>query len=347
MASAAAGRLAPPASVHVSAGLLRDGATVIRRGRGVIVKNDRDRESIEAAVGLWCVNVGHGCREIVHAAAKQMNELAFFHIFNDVTNEPIAKLSALGVFFGNSGSDANYTAIKQVALYNDVRGRKEKRKIIARWRGYHGVTVASGSLAGLPGMRRFFDLPLPTVGHVDWPDRYHVPERSAADYARDLEKAILADGPETVAAFIAEPVKGTGGVLIPPDRYFRTVREVLDRYDVLLILDEVICGFAVGTWFGSDRFGITPDMMTTAKGLTSGYLPTTAVLIADRFWSVIEESSDVLDILGHGFTTSGRRASSAFANLDIIERENLVARTGALSAQPLDRVSDQLRKEAA
>ena len=136
-------------------------------------------------------------------------------------------------------------------------------------------------------------------------------------------------------------------MLIPPDRYFRTVREVLDRYDVLLILDDVICGFAVGTWFGSDRFGITPDMMTTAKGLTGGYLPMTAVLIADRFWSVIEESSDVLDILGHGFTTSGHRASSAFANLDIIERENLVARTGALSAQPLDRVSDQLRKEAA
>ena len=148
MASAAAGRLAPPASVHVSAGLLRDGATVIRRGRGVIVKNDRDRESIEAAVGLWCVNVGHGCREIVHAAAKQMNELAFFHTFNDVTNEPIAKLSARvldcappamrGVFFGNSGSDANYTAIKQVALYNDVRGKKEKRKIIARWRARDG-----------------------------------------------------------------------------------------------------------------------------------------------------------------------------------------------------------------
>jgi L-2,4-diaminobutyrate transaminase len=333
-------------------GMLRDGPTVIRRGHGVIVEDDRGRELIDAAAGLWCVNVGHGRREIIDAVAKQMSELAFFHTFNGMTNEPVAKLSAriLGhapaamrrVFFGNSGSDANDTAIKLMTLYNNLRGKKEKKKIIARWRGYHGVTVASGSLTGLPGVHRFFDLPLPTVRHVDGPDRYHVPERSAADYARDLEKAILADGPETVAAFIAEPVMGTGGVLIPPEQYFRAVREVLDRYDVLLILDEVICGFGrLGTWFGADRFGVTPDLMTTAKGLTSGYLPMSAVLIGDRVWSVIEESSGVLDVLGHGFTTSGHPASAAaaLANLDIIEREDLVARAEALGAQLLSRLT--------
>jgi L-2,4-diaminobutyrate transaminase len=336
-------------------GLLRDGATVIRRGHGVIIEDDRGRELIDAAAGLWCVNVGHGRREIVDAVAKQMNELAFFHTFNGMTNEPIAKLSArvLGyapsamrrVFFGNSGSDANDTAIKLVTLYNNLRRKEQKKKIIARWRGYHGVTVAAGSLTGLPGVHRLFDLPLAMVRHVDGPDRYHAPERTAADYARDLEKTILVEGPETVAAFIAEPVMGTGGVLVPPEHYFRAIREVLDRYDVLLILDEVICGFGrLGTWFGADRFGVIPDLMTTAKGLTSGYLPMSAVLIGETIWSAIENSSNLIDVFGHGFTTSGHpaAAAAALANLDIIESEGLVARAGALGEQLLARLTEAL-----
>jgi L-2,4-diaminobutyrate transaminase len=330
-------------------GLLRDGATVIQRGQGVIVQDDRGRELIDAAAGLWCVNVGHGRREIVDAVAKQMKELAFFHTFNGMTNEPIAKLSARvldcapsgmrRIFFGNSGSDANDTAIKLVTLYNNLRRKEQKKKIIARWRGYHGVTVAAGSLTGLPGVHRFFDLPLAMVRHVDGPDRYHAP-------AHDLEKTILLEGPETVAAFIAEPVMGTGGVLVPPEHYFRAMRQVLDRYDVLLILDEVICGFGrLGTWFGADRFGVTPDLMTTAKGLTSGYLPMSAVLIGETVWSAIENSSNLIDVFGHGFTTSGHpaAAAAALANLDIIESEGLVVRAGALGEQLLTRLTEALR----
>jgi L-2,4-diaminobutyrate transaminase len=327
-------------------GLLREGATVITRGHGVVIEDDRGRELIDAAAGLWCVNVGHGRSEIVDAVAEQMSQLAFFHTFNGMTNEPVAKLSARvlkrapgtmrRVFFGNSGSDANDTAVKLVTLYNNIRGKHEKKKVIARWRGYHGVTVASGSLTGLPGVHRFFDLPLQMVRHVEAPDQYRAPHRTGADYARELERTIIIEGPETVAAFIAEPVMGTGGVLIPPEDYFSAIREVLDRYDILLILDEVICGFGrLGTWFGADRFGVTPDLMTTAKGLTSGYLPMSATLIGDRVWSVIEDSSSMIDVFSHGFTTSGHpaAAAAALANLDIIEREDLVANSGALGTQ--------------
>ncbi len=332
-------------------GLLREGATVISRGHGVIIEDNRGRELIDAAAGLWCVNVGHGRREIVDAVAKQMSELAFFHTFNGMTNEPVAKLAARvlnrapatmrRVFFGNSGSDANDTAVKLVTLYNNIRGKREKKKVIARWRGYHGVTVAAGSLTGLPGVHRFFDLPLQMVRHVEAPDQYRVPHLTAADYARELERTIIAEGPETVAAFIAEPVMGTGGVLVPPDGYFTAIREILDRYDVLLILDEVICGFGrLGTWFGADRFGVTPDLMTTAKGLTSGYLPMSAILIGNRIWSEIEDS--VIDVFGHGFTTSGHpaAAAAALANLDIIEREELVARAGTMGTQLLNRLTE-------
>jgi L-2,4-diaminobutyrate transaminase len=332
-------------------GLLRDGPTVISRGRGVVVEDDRGRELIDAAAGLWCVNVGHGRRGIVDAVAKQMNELACFHTFNGVTNEPVAKLSARilarapnalrRVFFENSGSDADDTAVKLVTLYNNLRKKEQEQKIIAQWRGCHGVTVA-----GLPGVHQFFDLPLAMVRHIDGPDRFHAPQRTAADYARDLETTILLEGPETVAAFIAEPVMGTGGVLVPPEDYFHAIREVLDRYDVLLILDEVICGFGrLGTWFGADRFGVTPDLMTTAKGLTSGYLPMSAVLIGEMVWSVIENSSNLIDVFGHGFTTSGHpaAAAAALANLDIIENEGLVTCAGALGGQLLARLTKALR----
>jgi L-2,4-diaminobutyrate transaminase len=334
-------------------GLLRDGATVIRRGHGVIVEDDRGRELIDAAAGLWCVNVGHGRREIVNAVVEQMNALAFFHTFNGMTNEPVAKLSARvldhapsnmrRVFFGNSGSDANDTAIKLVTLFNNLRGKAEKKKIIARWRGYHGVTVAAGSLTGLPGVHRLFDLPLPMVRHVDGPDQYHSPERTAADYAQNLENVILAEGPQTVAAFIAEPVMGTGGVLVPPDDYFKAIREVLDRYDVLLILDEIICGFGrLGAWFGADRFRVIPDLITCAKGLTSSYLPMSAVMIGERVWSEIENSNGVVDVFSHGFTTSGHpaAAAAALANLDILEREYLVERAGALGLRLVARLRE-------
>jgi L-2,4-diaminobutyrate transaminase len=336
-------------------GLLHDGPLVIRRGKGVIVEDERGRELIDAAAGLWCVNVGYGRDEIVSAVAEQMNRLAFSHTFNGMTHEPVAKLSAhiltrapsgmRRVFFGNSGSDANDTAIKLVVLYNNLRGKRQKKKIVARWRGYHGVTVAAGSLTGLAGVHRLFDLPLSTVRHIDPPDQYREPERTAVDYARQLEETITSEGPDTVAAFIAEPVMGTGGVLVPPEDYFGAIREVLDRHDVLLILDEVICGFGrLGTWFGADRFNVVPDLMTTAKGLTSGYLPMSAVIIGEHVWSVIEASRNIVGVFGHGFTTSGHpaAAAAALANLDIIERENLVQRTRQLGPRLLSRLADTL-----
>jgi L-2,4-diaminobutyrate transaminase len=335
--------------------LLRDGPLVIRRGHGVIIEDESGREMIDAAAGLWCVNVGYGRREIVDAVHQQMSDLPFFHSFGGMTHEPIARLAERLIrlapagmrraFFGNSGSDANDTAMKLVALYNNLRGKPDKKKIISRLRGYHGVTVGAGSLTGLANVHRLFDLPLPNVVHVAPPDTYREPGLTGRDYAERLDTAILAAGPETIAAFIAEPVMGTGGVLVPPDDYFIEIRKVLDRHDVLLILDEVICGFGrLGTWFGANRFDVVPDIMTVAKGLTSSYLPMSAVIVGDRVWSVMEARKDTLDVFGHGFTTTGHpaAAAAAYANLDVIERENLVARAGELGRRLITRLRAQI-----
>jgi L-2,4-diaminobutyrate transaminase len=344
--------LHPFASV---AALQREDPLVIRRAHGVIIEDESGREMIDAAAGLWCVNVGYGRREIIDAVYRQMGELAFFHSFGGMTHAPVARLAerVIGLapagmrraFFGNSGSDANDTAMKLVALYNNLRGKPDKKKIISRLRGYHGVTIGAGSLTGLASVHRLFDLPLSNVVHVEPPDTYREPGLTGRDYAERLDAAIEAAGPETVAAFIAEPVIGTGGVLVPPDDYFIEVREVLDRHDVLLILDEVICGFGrLGTWFGANRFGVSPDIMTVAKGLTSSYLPMSAVIVGDRVWSVMDARKDSLGVFGHGFTTTGHpaAAAAAYANLDIIERENLVARAGELGRHLITRLRAQI-----
>jgi L-2,4-diaminobutyrate transaminase len=245
------------------------------------------------------------------------------------------------VFFGNSGSDANDSAVKIVWLFNNLLKRPRKKKIISRLGGYHGVTVMAGSLTGLPNVHQLFDLPLAMVRHVSAPDVYRNPERDAASYAGELDQLIAAEGPDTVAAFIAEPVMGTGGVLAPPDGYFQAIQEVLRRRDVLLILDEVICGFGrLGAWFGADHFGVVPDLITTAKGLTSSYLPMSAVILGEKVWSVIDEPSTAIGVFNHGFTTSSHPlcAAAALANLDIIERENLVDRASRLGATLLGAV---------
>ena len=245
--------------------------------------------------------MGYGREEIVSAVAEQMNRLAFSHTFNGMTHEPVAKLSARiltrapsgmrRVFFGNSGSDANDTAIKLVVLYNNLHGKRQKKKIVARWRGYHGVTVAAGSLTGLPASIGCSTCRCRRYGISTRPTNIANPSAQRSTMHGELEETHTSEGPDTVAAFIAEPVMGTGGVLVPPEDYFGAIREVLDRHDVLLILDEVICGFGrLGTWFGADRFNVVPDLMTTAKGLTSGYLPMSAVIIGEHVWSVIEAS---------------------------------------------------------
>ena len=316
---------------------------VIHSAEGITVMDARGRQLIDGSAGLWCVNVGYGRSEIVDAVATQMNRLPFFHSFNGVANEPAAQLAARivqrapkgieRVFFGNSGSDANDTAVKMIWLYNNLRRKPNKKKIVARSRAYHGVTVAAGSLTGLPSVHKSFDLPLPMVRHVSAPDSYRHPERDAAFYAQELDELVFNEGADTIAAFFAEPVMGTGGVMLPPEGYFQAIREVCDRHDILLVLDEVISGFGrLGSWFGADHFNVRPDLMTSAKGLTSSYLPMSAVMVGEKVWSTLENSLGENNAFAHGFTTSAHPvcAAAGLANLKIIEKENLVDRAGEM-----------------
>lgn len=317
---------------------------------GCWITDDTGKRHLDGMAGLWCVNVGYGRERIADALADQARKLSYFHGFSSMATEPAALLAERviskapdgfsKVFFGASGSDANDTQAKIVWYYNNARGLPEKKKIIGRDRGYHGVTVLSGGLTGLPGLHAGFDLPLPMIRHVSAP--HNIWTRNAdeddaafsARLAKELEDLILAEGPDTVAAFIAEPVMGAGGVIVPPEGYFAAMQEVLDRYDVLLIADEVICGFGrLGTWFGSERMGMKPDLMSVAKGITSGYAPLSGVLVGDKVWQVISgEGSAKYGAFGHGYTYTAHpvMAAAALANLDIVEEENLVERAGQM-----------------
>jgi L-2,4-diaminobutyrate transaminase len=324
---------------------------VIVEGSGARVTDIHGRSYIDGMAGLWCVNVGYGRPELAETLKVHAERLGYYHAFSSMgTDSPalladrLVDLAPDGiskVFYGCTGSDANDTQVKLVWFYNNVLGRPEKKKIIARERGYHGVTVASASLTGLPGLHARFDLPLPMVRHTTAPHRLWEAEPGESDeafaqrLADDLESLILAEGPETVAAFIAEPVQGAGGVLVPPATYFDRIQEVLRRYDVLLIADEVITGFGrLGQWFGSDVFGLQPDLMTVAKGLTSGYVPLSACLVSERVWRVLVEGSAESGPFGHGYTYSAHPLAAAVAmtNLDLIEDEGLVAQAGARGA---------------
>ncbi|MCP4006222.1 MAG: aminotransferase class III-fold pyridoxal phosphate-dependent enzyme [bacterium] len=331
-------------------GHLERGGTLIVEGDGVRVRDSQGRSYLDAMAGLWCVNVGYGRDEIAEAIAEQVRRLPFFHSFASMGNEPSVRLAAkllelspvpmARAFFGLSGSDANDSQIKLVWRYNNLRGQPDKKKIVSRHGGYHGVTLGAGSLTGLPAIHRAFDLPLPGFLHVSTPHfRAGEAELSESDYvdqlANELDERIRAEGPESVAAFIAEPVMGAGGVIVPPTGYFERIQEVLREHDVLMIADEVICGFGrLGHWFGSEAFGIRPDLMTLAKGLTSGYLPMSACLISEPIWQVLRDAPADMGPFTHGFTYSGHPASAAaaLANLNILEREGLVAaaaKTGA------------------
>jgi L-2,4-diaminobutyrate transaminase len=319
-------------------------ARIIASAEGVYVTDSKGRRCLDGAAGLWCVNIGYGRNEVVEAMARQASLLPFVHSFTGVANEPAILLAErilrwappgmAKVFFGNSGSDANDTNIKLVWYYNNLRGLPAKKKIISRERAYHGVTIGAGSLTGLGYCHAGFDLPLPQIRHTLSVDQYRgrpegMSESEFATYLADrLEALILAEGPETVAAFIAEPLMGTGGVLPPPEGYFPKIQAVLDRYDVLMIADEVICGFGrLGEDFGSTRYGIRPDIMTLAKGLSSGYQPISASVVGERIWRVLNDNADKFATFAHGFTYSAHpvAAAAALANLDILERENLVA----------------------
>lgn len=317
--------------------------SLIVAGSGARVRDIHGRSYIDGMAGLWCVNVGYGRVELAEAMRAGAERLGYYHAFSSMgTDTPgllaerLIELAPPGmskVFFGCTGSDANDTQVKLVWFYNNVLGRPKKKKIIARSRGYHGVSVMSAGLTGLPGLHANFDLPLPMIRHTTAPHRLWeaapgmTDEEFAQKLADDLEALILAEGPETVAAFIAEPVMGAGGVLVPPATYFERIQAVLRCYDVLMIADEVITAFGrLGSWFGSDRFGIEPDLITVAKGLTSGYFPLSGCIVSDRVWRVLVDGS-ASGPFGHGYTYSAHPlgAAVAMANLDVIENEGLVA----------------------
>jgi 4-aminobutyrate--pyruvate transaminase len=302
--------------------------------------------------GLWSVAVGFGEPRLVDAATRQMQKLPYYHTFTHKSHTPSIELAEKlvnytegrmsRVFFTNSGSEANDTVVKMVWYYNNALGRTEKKKIISRKRGYHGVTVAAASMTGLVGNHRDFDLPLPQMKHTSCPHFYREgrPGESEVDFATrmasELEALIIEEGPETVAAFIGEPVMGAGGVIVPPDTYWEKIQAVCRKYDLLIIADEVITGFGrLGKRFGSEVFGIEPDIMVLSKQITSSYQPLAAVLLNDTVASVISDHSGKLGSFGHGYTASGHPVATAVGieNLNIIEERKLVenaASTGAV-----------------
>jgi len=296
------------------------GARVITRANGVMLTDSDGNDILDAMAGLWCVNIGYGRDELAEVAARQMRELPYYNTFFNTTHVPaialsqkLAELSPDGfnhVFFAGSGSEANDTNIRLVRHYWAAKGQPERKVIISRKNGYHGSSVGSASLGGMTYMHEQGDLPIPKFG---------------LERARQLETAILRHGPEKVAAFIGEPVQGAGGVIVPPDSYWPEIQRICDQYGILLIADEVICGFGrTGEWFGSTSYNIKPHIMTIAKGLSSGYAPIGGSLICDEVAHVVNHAGD----FNHGYTYSGHPVAAAVAleNLRILQEEGIVDR---------------------
>ncbi len=318
------------------------GPLVLARGKGIRVWDNHGNEYIEGMAGLWCTTLGYGDEELADAAAEQIRTLSFTHLFAGKSHEPAIRLAdklagmapfaASRVFFGNSGSDANDTQVKLVWYYNNATGKPKKKKIIARQKAYHGVTVASAGLTGLPSYHKNFDVPLPFVLHTDTPYYYRGAEAGESEQAyatrlaNNLEQLILREGPDTVAAFFAEPLMGVGGVLLPPETYFEKIQAVLAKYDVLLIDDEVITGFGrTGKLWGAQAFGMQPTTLTAAKALSSAYLPISAVIVPEFLYEPMIEASAQVGMFGHGFTYSGHPVCAAVAlrTLQIYEERKL------------------------
>jgi L-2,4-diaminobutyrate transaminase len=336
-----------------AAGELGD-PTIVERGKGLRLWMRDGSSFIDAGAGLLCVNVGYGRDEIADAIAAQARQLAFYHAHGGHASEVairltdrVLRLAPAGmrsVFWGLQGSDAHDTMVKIVWYANNALGRPRKKKIIARHRAYHGLTVMAGSLSGLPQFHRAFDLPLGPVLHTDAPYFYRRADRGmdeaayAEACAAELDRLITAEGADTVAAFIAEPVMSSGGVLPPPAGYWRLVQEVLRKHDVMLLLDEVVTGFGrLGAWFGASLHGIDADMISISKGLTSAYLPLAGTVVSERIWRVLEAGSTKFGPFHHGFTYVAHPvcAAAAMANLDILEREKLPENATVMGARLL------------
>jgi L-2,4-diaminobutyrate transaminase len=338
---------------------------VICGGEGVYIVDTEGRRSLDAFAGLYCVNVGYGRQEIADAIAEQAKSLAYYHAYAGHGTEASITLARMiverapkgmsRVYFGLSGSDANETNIKLIWYYNNILGRPDKKKIISRWRGYHGSGVMTGSLTGLTLFHNAFDLPRPPVFHTESPyyfrraDRSQSEEQFSQHCADRLEELILAEGPDTIAAFIGEPVLGTGGIVPPPAGYWEKIQAVLTKHDILLVADEVITGFGrLGTMFGSDHYGMSPDLITIAKGLTSAYAPLSGSIVSERIWQVLVQGSDKLGAIGHGWTYSAHPicAAAGVANLKLIDDMNLVDNAASVGAYFRERLTEAVSDHA-
>jgi putrescine aminotransferase len=316
----------------------RAGTHVIRSAKGSTLVDEEGRELLDGLAGLWCVNVGYGREEILQAVTEQMRAVAFYPSFFNTTTEPAIRLAARvaelaparlnHAFFSNSGSEANESALKLIRAYWKLKGRREKTKLLARSFAYHGVTLATTSLTGLPSCTDPFDLPLPGFLQVPGPNHYgsgKSPAEFGAWCLEETERTIAREGASTIAAMFVEPVQGAGGVIVPPEGYLAGLRELCRRNEILFVADEVITGFGrLGAWFASELWSLDPDLMTTAKGITSGYVPLGATLASDEIAAALEEGG----YLAHGFTYTGHpvACAAALANLDVIERDGLVER---------------------
>jgi len=332
---------------------------VIKTAEGCYIVDRDGTRLLDAFAGLYCVNIGYGRQEVAEAIADQARELAYYHAYVGHGTEASITLSKMvmdrapdhmsKVYFGLGGSDANETNIKLLWYYNNIRGLPQKKKIISRWRGYHGSGLMSGSLTGLSLFHKKFDLPLAGVLHTTSPYYYHrddltqSEEQFTAQCATDLEEMIAREGADTIAAFIAEPLLGTGGIVPPPAGYWAAIQPILAKHDILLIADEVVTGFGrLGTMFGSPHYGMTPDIMTIAKGLTSAYAPLSGSILSDKVWKVLEQGTDENGPIGHGWTYSAHPigAAAGVANLKLVDSMNLVANAGDVGAY----LTEQLRQ---
>ncbi|MFK7963119.1 MAG: aspartate aminotransferase family protein [Burkholderiaceae bacterium] len=324
---------------------LDTGSVVIERGEGAYVYDTNGKRYLEAMAGLWSTALGFSEQRLVDAAVKQMQTLPFYHTFSSRSHGPaidlaekliqLAPVPMSKVFYTNSGSEGNDTILKMLWYRSNALGQPQRKKVISRLRAYHGVTIASASLTGLPNNHRSFDLPIPAVLHTASPHHYRdakpgeSEEQFATRLATELEELIVAEGPDTIAAFWGEPVMGAGGVVVPPATYWEKIQAVLNKYDILLVADEVICGFGrTGNMFGSQTFDMRPDAMVMSKAITSTYFPLSAILMNDRFFEPIADESNNIGVLGHGFTAAGHPTGAAIAleNIKIIEERNLVAK---------------------
>ena len=345
---------------------LQQGPLIASQAHGIWLKDQLGRELMDFGAGLWCVNVGYGREELAEAAAAAIRDLSYYTLFFSNSNEPAIRLAdriltqfhehaaaphLSKVFFGNSGSDANDTNFKLVRYYNNLRKLPRKKKIISRWAAYHGSTFASGSLTGIPGYHKAFDLPLADVIHAACPNYFRFAEHGQTEEAfvtgliAEIKGIIAREGADTIAAFIAEPIMGTGGVILPPRGYFDQIQSILDENDILLIVDEVITGLGrTGTHYGTGLYGLKPDIVTLAKGLTSAYFPLSASVISERMWNTLRDTSADIGPFMHGFTYSGHPvgAAVAMANMDIIEREALVENASRMGTLLIEQLRQKL-----